>query len=172
MMSLGYSPISKLDETAVVVIGKLVLKSWCEVRHDIFTANLLFKWIGRLCFVTLQEVRSKVATSKSAAKRVHLAGKEWDNGETGRSVHNVCKVNQLLPMAKARIMFVTGRPTSKYLKRFNYQTADSVAAKPQETLYTCYKLPVYNITTNQYRPSADLTEPLWWKESRTTTFLR
>ncbi|GBO40660.1 hypothetical protein AVEN_233413-1 [Araneus ventricosus] len=43
-------------------VSKLVLQSWCEDRHDIFTANLLCKWVGRLCFVTLQEVRFKVAT--------------------------------------------------------------------------------------------------------------
>ncbi|GBM98692.1 ELMO domain-containing protein 1 [Araneus ventricosus] len=43
--------------------GKLVLQSWCEVRHDIFTANLLCKWVGQFCFATLQEVRFKVATS-------------------------------------------------------------------------------------------------------------
>ncbi|GBM77637.1 hypothetical protein AVEN_34462-1 [Araneus ventricosus] len=43
--------------------SKLVLQLWCEVRHNNFSANLFCKWVGRLCFVTLQEVCYKVAAS-------------------------------------------------------------------------------------------------------------
>ncbi|GBM32420.1 hypothetical protein AVEN_112834-1 [Araneus ventricosus] len=54
---------SAANKNCYLGCSKLVLQSWCEVRHNIFTANLFCKWIGRLCFVTLQEVRCKVATS-------------------------------------------------------------------------------------------------------------
>ncbi|GBO37022.1 hypothetical protein AVEN_69262-1 [Araneus ventricosus] len=40
-----------------------VLQSWCEVCHNNFTTNLFCKWVGRLCFVTLQEVCCKSVTS-------------------------------------------------------------------------------------------------------------
>ncbi|GBM18695.1 hypothetical protein AVEN_8994-1 [Araneus ventricosus] len=43
--------------------SKLVLQSWCEACHNNFIENLFCKWIGRLCFVTLQEFCCKVATS-------------------------------------------------------------------------------------------------------------
>ncbi|GBL96160.1 hypothetical protein AVEN_118715-1 [Araneus ventricosus] len=46
-----------------VVPRKLVLQSWCEASHNNFTANLFCKWVGRLCFVTLQEVFCGGATS-------------------------------------------------------------------------------------------------------------
>ncbi|GBO27595.1 hypothetical protein AVEN_64737-1, partial [Araneus ventricosus] len=28
---------------------KLVLQSWCEACHNIFTVNLFCMWVGRLC---------------------------------------------------------------------------------------------------------------------------
>ncbi|GBM93588.1 hypothetical protein AVEN_150852-1 [Araneus ventricosus] len=54
--------------------------------------------------------------------------KEWDNGETGRSVHNVLpKVKTTpTPWQRPEIMFVTGHgPFPAYLKRFNIRSSDS-----------------------------------------------
>ncbi|GBO01829.1 hypothetical protein AVEN_255447-1 [Araneus ventricosus] len=54
--------------------------------------------------------------------------KEWDNGETGRSVHNVLPKVKTTPTPGQRpeIMFVTGHgPFPTYLKRFNIRSSDS-----------------------------------------------
>ncbi|GBM58918.1 hypothetical protein AVEN_80718-1 [Araneus ventricosus] len=54
--------------------------------------------------------------------------KEWDNGETGRSVHNVLpKVKTTpTPWQRPEIMFVTGHgPFPTYLKRVNIRSSDS-----------------------------------------------
>ncbi|GBN24807.1 CRISP/Allergen/PR-1 [Araneus ventricosus] len=54
--------------------------------------------------------------------------KEWGNGETGRSVHNVLpKVKTTpTPWQRPEIMFVTGLgPFSTYFKRFNIRSSDS-----------------------------------------------
>ncbi|GBN58428.1 hypothetical protein AVEN_225387-1 [Araneus ventricosus] len=54
--------------------------------------------------------------------------KEWDNGETGRSVHNVLpKVKTTpTPWQRQEIMFLTGLgPFPTYIKRFNIRSSDS-----------------------------------------------
>ncbi|GBM26913.1 hypothetical protein AVEN_264760-1 [Araneus ventricosus] len=54
--------------------------------------------------------------------------KEWDNGETGRSVHNVLlKVKTTpTPWQRPEITFVTGHgPFPTYLKRCNVRSSDS-----------------------------------------------
>ncbi|GBN88228.1 hypothetical protein AVEN_94538-1 [Araneus ventricosus] len=91
--------------------------------------------------------------------------KEWDNGETGRSVHNgLPKVKTTpTPWQRPEIMFVTGHvlfPT--YLKRFNIRSSDSCGCgklgNPLHYATSCMFTTSYHLT----KPSADL-EPLWWK---------
>ncbi|GBL76055.1 hypothetical protein AVEN_234363-1 [Araneus ventricosus] len=91
--------------------------------------------------------------------------KEWDNGETDRSVHNVLpKVKTTpTPWQRPEIMFVTGHgsfPT--YLKRFNIRSSDSCGCgklgNPLDYATSCLFTTSYHLT----KPSADL-EPLWWK---------
>ncbi|GBM76765.1 hypothetical protein AVEN_271790-1 [Araneus ventricosus] len=75
--------------------------------------------------------------------------KEWDNGETGRSVHNVLpKVKTTpTPWQRPEIMFVTGHgPFPTYLKRFNIRKQRFLwLRKAGKPLTLCYKLPVYNV---------------------------
>ncbi|GBM92662.1 hypothetical protein AVEN_47973-1 [Araneus ventricosus] len=91
--------------------------------------------------------------------------KEWDNGETGRSVHNVLpKVKATsTPWQRPEIMFVTGHcPFPTYLKRFNIRSSDSCGCgklgNPLRYATSCLFTTSYHLT----KPSADL-EPLWWK---------
>ncbi|GBN39919.1 Putative protein in type-1 retrotransposable element R1DM, partial [Araneus ventricosus] len=91
--------------------------------------------------------------------------KEWDNGETGRSVHNVLpKVKTTsTPWQRPEIMFVTGHgPFPTYLKRFNIRSSDSCGCgklgNPLHYATSCLFTTSYHLT----KPSADL-EPLWWK---------
>ncbi|GBM91475.1 hypothetical protein AVEN_16595-1 [Araneus ventricosus] len=76
--------------------------------------------------------------------------KEWDEGETGRSVHNVLpKVKTTpTPWQKAQKMFVKGHgPFPTYLKQFNIRNRLRFLRlqKPGKSLTLCYKLPVYNL---------------------------
>ncbi|GBM31979.1 hypothetical protein AVEN_222313-1 [Araneus ventricosus] len=91
--------------------------------------------------------------------------KEWDNGETGRSVHNVLpKVKKNpTPWQMPEIMFVTDHgPFPTYLKRFNIRSRDSCGCgnlrNPLHYATSCLFTTSYHLT----KPSADL-EPLWWK---------
>ncbi|GBN12403.1 hypothetical protein AVEN_44620-1 [Araneus ventricosus] len=91
--------------------------------------------------------------------------KEWDNGETGRSVHNVLpKVKTTpTPWKRPEIMFVTGHgPFPTYFKRFNIRGSDSCGCgnlgNPLHYATGCLFTTSYHLT----KPSADL-EPLWWK---------
>ncbi|GBM10085.1 hypothetical protein AVEN_92913-1 [Araneus ventricosus] len=90
--------------------------------------------------------------------------KEWDNGETGRSVRNVLpKVKTTpTPWQRPEIMFVTGHgPFPTHLRRFNNRSSDSGGCGNLENplhhatscLFTSYHLT---------KPSADL-EPVSWK---------
>ncbi|GBN68023.1 hypothetical protein AVEN_196771-1 [Araneus ventricosus] len=88
--------------------------------------------------------------------------KEWDNGETGRSVHNVLpKVKTTpTPWQRPEIMFVTGHgPFPTYL---NIRSSDSCGCgnlgNPLHYATSCLFTTSYHLT----KPSADL-EPLWWK---------
>ncbi|GBM66239.1 hypothetical protein AVEN_244489-1 [Araneus ventricosus] len=91
--------------------------------------------------------------------------KEWDNGETGRSVCNVLpKVKTTpTPWERPEIMFVTGHiPFPTYLKRFNIRNSDSGDCgnlrNPLHYATSCLFTTSYHLT----KPSIDL-EPLWWK---------
>ncbi|GBO14057.1 hypothetical protein AVEN_4756-1 [Araneus ventricosus] len=91
--------------------------------------------------------------------------KEWDNGETGNSVHNVLpKVKTTsTPWQRPEIMFVTGHgPFPTYLKRFNIRSSDSCGCgklgNPLHYATSCLFTTSHHLT----KPSADL-EPLWWK---------
>ncbi|GBM00471.1 hypothetical protein AVEN_111707-1 [Araneus ventricosus] len=91
--------------------------------------------------------------------------KEWDNGETGRSVHNVLPKGKTTPTPwqGPEIMFVTGHgPFPTYLKRFNIRSSDSCGCgnlgNPLHYATSCLFTTSYYLT----KPSADL-EPLWWK---------
>ncbi|GBL85808.1 hypothetical protein AVEN_96375-1 [Araneus ventricosus] len=81
--------------------------------------------------------------------------KEWDNGETGRRVHNVLpKVKTTsTPWQRPEIMFVTGHgPFPTYLKRFNIRSSDSCG---------CGKLgnPLHYATSCLFTTSYHLTKP-------------
>ncbi|GBM75105.1 hypothetical protein AVEN_74190-1 [Araneus ventricosus] len=91
--------------------------------------------------------------------------KEWDNGETGRSVHNVLpKVKTYTtPWQRPEIMFVTGHgPFPTYFKRFNIRSSDSCGCgnlgNSLHYATSCLFTTSYHLT----KPSADL-DPLWWK---------
>ncbi|GBM46137.1 hypothetical protein AVEN_194695-1 [Araneus ventricosus] len=91
--------------------------------------------------------------------------KEWDDGETGRSVHNVLpKVKTTpTPWQRPEIMLVTGHgPFPTYLKRFNIRSSDSCGCgnlgNPLHNATSCLFTTSYHLT----KPSSDL-EPLWWK---------
>ncbi|GBM78719.1 hypothetical protein AVEN_243986-1 [Araneus ventricosus] len=91
--------------------------------------------------------------------------KEWDNGETGRSVHNVLPKVKTTPTPSQRpeIIFVTGHgPFPTYLKRFNIRSSDSYGCgklgKPLHYATSCLFTTSYYLT----KPLADL-EPLWCK---------
>ncbi|GBN98881.1 hypothetical protein AVEN_34281-1 [Araneus ventricosus] len=90
---------------------------------------------------------------------------EWDNGETGRSVHNVLPKVKITPTPTQRpeIMFFTGHgPFPTYLKRFNIINSDSCGCgnldNPVHYATSCLFTTSYHLT----KPPADL-EPLWWK---------
>ncbi|GBN72732.1 hypothetical protein AVEN_21063-1 [Araneus ventricosus] len=85
--------------------------------------------------------------------------KEWDNGETGRSVHNVLPKVKITPTPwqKPIIMFVTGHgPFPTYLKRFNIRSRDSCGCgnmgNPLHYATSCLFATSYHLT----KPSADL----------------
>ncbi|GBM42440.1 hypothetical protein AVEN_139877-1 [Araneus ventricosus] len=106
-----------------------------------------------------------VTHSKAAGTLEHRWQKEWDNGETGRSVHNVLpKVKTTpTPWRRPEIMFVTGHgPFPTYLKRFNIRSSDSCGCgnlgNPLHYATSCLFTTSYHLT----KPSADL-QPLWWK---------
>ncbi|GBM52840.1 hypothetical protein AVEN_154172-2-1, partial [Araneus ventricosus] len=89
--------------------------------------------------------------------------KEWDSGETGRSVHNVLPKVKTTPTPWQRpgIMFVTGHgPFPTNLKRFNIRNSDSYRCgylgNPLNYAASCLFTTSYHLT----KPSADL-EPLW-----------
>ncbi|GBN57901.1 hypothetical protein AVEN_228741-1 [Araneus ventricosus] len=91
--------------------------------------------------------------------------KEWDNGQTGRSVHSVLpKVKTTpTPWQRPEIMFLTGHgPFPTYLKRFNIRSSDSCGSgdlgNPLHYATSCLFATSYHLT----KSSADL-EPLWWK---------
>ncbi|GBM99985.1 hypothetical protein AVEN_14181-1 [Araneus ventricosus] len=91
--------------------------------------------------------------------------KEWDNGDTGRCVHNVLpKVKTIpTPWQRPEIICVTGHgPFATYLKRFNIKSNDSCGCgnmgNPLNYATSCLFTTSYPLT----KPSADL-EPLWWK---------
>ncbi|GBN53231.1 hypothetical protein AVEN_89725-1, partial [Araneus ventricosus] len=63
------NPALQICKLATSLTRKLALQSWCEFSHDIFTANFFCKWVGRLCFVTLQEVRCKLAVSSLSSSK-------------------------------------------------------------------------------------------------------
>ncbi|GBM45418.1 hypothetical protein AVEN_56261-1 [Araneus ventricosus] len=91
--------------------------------------------------------------------------KEWDNGETGRSVHNVLpKVKTIpTPCQRPEIIFVTGHgPFPTYLKRFSIRSRDSCGwgnlGNPLHYATSCLFTTSYHLK----KPPADL-EPLWWK---------
>ncbi|GBM13697.1 hypothetical protein AVEN_148215-1 [Araneus ventricosus] len=95
--------------------------------------------------------------------------KEWDNGETGRNVHNVLPKGKTTPTPWQRpeIMFVTGPgPFPTYLKRFNIRSSDSCVCgnlgNPLHYATSCLFTTSYHLR----KPSADL-EPLWWKRVMT-----
>ncbi|GBM02947.1 hypothetical protein AVEN_269861-1 [Araneus ventricosus] len=76
--------------------------------------------------------------------------KQWNNGETGRSVHNVLpKVKTTpTPWQRPEIMFATGHgPFPKYLKQYYQHQKQRFLwlRKLGKPLTLCYKLPVYNI---------------------------
>ncbi|GBN43615.1 hypothetical protein AVEN_255316-1 [Araneus ventricosus] len=109
-----------------------------------------------------QETISRVCYKKSPSS---AGKKEWDNGETGRSAHNVLpKVKTTpTPWQRPEIMFVTGHgPFPTYLKRFNIRSSDSCGCghlgNPLHYATSCLFTTSYHLT----KPSADLV-PLWWK---------
>ncbi|GBM57993.1 hypothetical protein AVEN_162172-1 [Araneus ventricosus] len=90
---------------------------------------------------------------------------EWDNGETGRSVHNVLPKVRTTPTSWQRpeIMFVTSHgPFPTYLKRFNIRSSDSFCCgnlrNPLHYATSC----LFTTSYHQTKPSVDL-EPLWWE---------
>ncbi|GBN06665.1 hypothetical protein AVEN_145664-1 [Araneus ventricosus] len=114
-------------------------------------------WVGPL----LGDILERLGVKESASSWQ----KEWDNGETGRSVHNVLpKVKTTpTPWQRPEIMFVTGcGPFPTYLKRFNIRSSDSCGCgnlgNPLHYATSCLFTTSYHLT----KPSADL-EPLWWK---------
>ncbi|GBM91476.1 hypothetical protein AVEN_237626-1 [Araneus ventricosus] len=92
--------------------------------------------------------------------------KEWDNGETGRSVHNVLpKIKTTpTPWQKPEIMFLTGHgPFPTYLKRFNIRSSDSCGCRNLGNHFLHYAAScLFTTSYHLTKPSADL-EPLWWK---------
>ncbi|GBL86279.1 hypothetical protein AVEN_132003-1 [Araneus ventricosus] len=69
--------------------------------------------------------------------------KEWDNGETGRSVYVLPKVKTTsTPWQRPEIMLITvhGPFSTTYLKRFNNRNSDSIPVV-METWETPYTMP-------------------------------
>ncbi|GBM14315.1 hypothetical protein AVEN_128372-1 [Araneus ventricosus] len=93
--------------------------------------------------------------------------KEWDNGETGRSVHNVLpKVKTpLTPWQRPEIIFATGHgPFLTYLKRFKIRNSDSCGCGNLGNTLHCATSCLFTTSYHLTKPSADL-KPLWWKKS-------
>ncbi|GBL90274.1 hypothetical protein AVEN_130375-1 [Araneus ventricosus] len=85
--------------------------------------------------------------------------KEWDNGETGRSVYNVLpKVKTTpTPWQRPEIMFITGQgPFPTYIKRFNIRNRDFCfcgnLVNPSHYATSCLFTTSYHLT----KPSTDL----------------
>ncbi|GBN83076.1 hypothetical protein AVEN_251097-1 [Araneus ventricosus] len=73
---------------------------------------------------------------------------EWDNGETGMSIHNVLPKVKTTPSPWQRPeMFFTGHdPFPTYLKTIQHQKKRFLGLrKPGKPLTLCFKLPVYNL---------------------------
>ncbi|GBL94004.1 hypothetical protein AVEN_76720-1 [Araneus ventricosus] len=91
--------------------------------------------------------------------------KDWDNGETGRSVYNVLpKVKTTpTPWKRPEMMFVTGHgPFRTYLKRFNIRNTDSCGFGDLGNPLHCATSCLFTTSYHLIKSSADL-EPLWWK---------
>ncbi|GBM67957.1 hypothetical protein AVEN_150007-1 [Araneus ventricosus] len=76
--------------------------------------------------------------------------KEWHNGETGRSVHNVLPKVKTTPTTWQRpeIMFVTNHgpfPTDLKHQKQHQKQRSLWLRKPRKPLTLCYKLLVYNL---------------------------
>ncbi|GBO26184.1 hypothetical protein AVEN_82706-1 [Araneus ventricosus] len=91
--------------------------------------------------------------------------REWDNGETGRSVYNVLPKAKTTPTPWQRpeIMFVTGHCSfTTYLKRFNIRNSDSCGCGNLENPLHYATSCLFTISYHLTKALADL-EPLWWK---------
>ncbi|GBO24042.1 hypothetical protein AVEN_57571-1, partial [Araneus ventricosus] len=101
-----------------------------------------------------------------------LFQKEWDNGETGRSVHNVLTKVKTTPTQWERpeIMFVTDHsPFLTYLKRFNIRNSDSCNFGNMENPLLYATSCLFTISYYVTKPSADL-EPLVEKSYKQQQF--
>ncbi|GBM63019.1 hypothetical protein AVEN_143449-1 [Araneus ventricosus] len=168
--------IASIDTKSPIAqqIQKMLLKStniklgWIKahVRYSVNeAADALFKKVtqeGIPTFIPAPRNHIKSLLQKESTIRWQ---KEWDNSETGRSVHNVLPKVKTTPnpWQRAEIMFVTAHgPFPTYLKRFNIRSSDSCGCgnlgNNLHYATSCLFTTSYHLT----KPSADL-EPHWWK---------
>ncbi|GBM35692.1 hypothetical protein AVEN_97889-1 [Araneus ventricosus] len=149
-----------MGKTRMALVAPPTIKKEKAVNCNLYKQARLAQWVEHEAlnfWIVASRNHIKSLLQKESIIRCK---KEWDNGETGRSVHNVLfKVETTpTPWQRPEIMFVTGHgPFPTYLKRFNIRNSGGCG-----NLETFYTMPVFTTSYYLTKPSEDL-EPLWSK---------